>query len=102
MPRHFHTTSLLASAAAFLALLNVRVYADPAPVEIKEGLAISRVASGGRVPTPADAIQDLLVRNALTWPKGGDELPLPGGRSAKWAKVTAGQDGWFQGPALAG
>ncbi|HEX4796028.1 MAG TPA: prolyl oligopeptidase family serine peptidase [Humisphaera sp.] len=67
---------------------------DAAPIEIREGLAIGRVASGGRSPVATDSIADLIARGQFAAPKAGDRIQLANG-SAQWTAVKAGNDGVF-------
>ena len=65
------------------------------PIDFHEGLAISGVLAGGRLPVFYDSVQDLIIRGNWKSPQSGDALPTMGGSSAKWHSVKAGKDGNF-------
>lgn len=62
----------------------------PAPIEIREALAISGVARTGRGPAPLDAVLDRLAAGDLS-PKVGDEVA-----GHPWTSVAADKDGWMR------
>jgi poly(3-hydroxybutyrate) depolymerase len=64
------------------------------PVVLKEGLTIS-IPRARRSPVHVDPVESLIVQG--TW-----QAPVEGGAvgSGKWSKITAANDGWFQGQTL--
>ncbi len=74
----------------------------PAPIELREGLAISRVDTRRREAVATDPIAAELVAGNWTMPKAGDAVIFPGGRTPRWELVKAGADGWFSDAALRG
>lgn len=66
-------------------------------IEIREGLAISGVVRGGRLPIANDPIQAALVDGTFRWPKAGDAIG-----ERKWADAKAGADGAFPGNLFGG
>ncbi len=68
-------------------------FPPPAPIEIREALAIEGVSLTGRGPVPVDSVLDRLAAGNLD-PKEGDELSA-GERMAKWSHVAADKDGWL-------
>jgi dienelactone hydrolase len=71
-------------------------------IVLHHGLAISRVGRSGRSPTHTDAIEAQIVAGTWTAPKAGDSVRLPDGETRQWEPVSAGEDGTFEGRALAG
>jgi len=65
------------------------------PILFREGLAISGVVAGGRLPVFRDSVQDLLVHEKWTTPKAGDSVMGLGSNEAKWHSVKADKDGNF-------
>ena len=70
---------------ASLALFSLPA-ADPAPIIIREGLALSGAVRGGRIPFERDPVQEALARGTFSDPAEGE-----GG----WATIKAGDDGVF-------
>ncbi|MGE3167025.1 MAG: prolyl oligopeptidase family serine peptidase [Planctomycetota bacterium] len=97
----------------FLALLLLPrvalggLQADPAgPKEgepkIESALVIGSVAKRGRVIVFTDAIEATRVRGTWSTPDEGTEVTLPDGTKQAWRRIHAGDDGWFDDPALQG
>ena len=70
------------------------LFSPPAPIEIREALAIEGVSRTGRGPVPIDAVLDRLAAGTLD-PKEGDAIPS-GDRTPKWSLVAADKDGWMR------
>jgi len=74
----------------------------PAPIDLREGLAISGAGSRRREAVATDPIAALMVAGDWAMPKAGDAVVFSGGRTGNWEPVKAGADGWFSHPALRG
>jgi dienelactone hydrolase len=70
-------------------LVGVTFQAQFAPLDIREGLAVRGVVSGGRVPVPRDRVWEELGANVAGYTPAASKL--------KWEPVKAGADGWFDG-----
>lgn len=73
-----------------LCLLLLLAQAQPEPTIIRDGLAI-QVPRTRRSPVHVDPVEAQIV--AGTW-------KAPQADTGGWTKITAGEDGWFQGRAL--
>ncbi|MFG0283791.1 MAG: prolyl oligopeptidase family serine peptidase [Phycisphaerales bacterium JB039] len=89
---------------AGLALLGGAAAAQDAAgvIEIREGLALDRVGSGGRAPVYTDAIEAMLIDGSWQAPAEGDSVEPPEGQARTWERIEANEEGWFRGRALAG
>ena len=74
----------------------------PAPIELREGLAIASPARDRRAAISTDPITAQVIAGQWTMPRAGDTATVPGGRPARWESVKAGADGWFSHPSLRG
>lgn len=71
-------------------------------IVFREGVAIDRVASGGRLPFPTDAIQSAIFEATWNVPVAGSQLVLPNGDTRSWQQISVNEQGWFEGPSLRG
>ncbi|HZW10163.1 MAG TPA: prolyl oligopeptidase family serine peptidase [Phycisphaerales bacterium] len=71
-------------------------------IRFSEGLAIQRLAAGGRQPFFSDPITLALVRGQWTAPAAGQTLPTSSGEQAAWHPLAPDDDGWFREGGLAG
>lgn len=94
---------------AFLLILFVAPVAalcpqePPAPPDlpaIRECLVLPRVAQPYRAPLHVDAIEARRVAGTLQPPSEGEAVALPGGGEESWARLEAGEDGWFRDAVL--
>lgn len=65
------------------------------PIQLTDGLAISGISPGGRLPVAFDSVQDLVIRDQWAMPHEGDSLPTVSGGTAKWRHVSADKEGAF-------
>ncbi len=79
-----------------------KTIAEPAVIELREGIAIERVGRSGRVAFHTDAVELQIVRGVFKAPQAGDEVTLPDGSIKKWNAIPANDGGSFGGPALRG
>ena len=89
--------TLIVLASVLLSLSVNPNQATSTPIEIRDGLAISGVIAGGRLPVFFDSVQDQIVHGKWSMPKEGDTCPTASGGSSKWHHVAAGKDGSFGG-----
>jgi len=71
-------------------------------VQITEALVIGSVTRERRTPVRIDPIEAALVRGVFAAPEEGTSLALPDGRTTAWAKIVAGDDGFFRDEGLRG
>ena len=76
--------------------------AQNTPIVLREGLALPPVGRYGRGPVHTDALEAQIVAGTWRYPKEGDTVALPEGRTVPWAKIEANKEGAFGGPALRG
>jgi len=72
------------------------------PPEFREGLAISRVAQGGRRPFSPDAIAAQMTRGTFGFPQLGDKVTVADGQTKSWEHVEADAQGSFDLKSFAG
>jgi dienelactone hydrolase len=71
-------------------------------VTLREGLAIGKMARGGRRPFSEDAIQEQIVRGTWHVPTAGGTMTAPDGSTQTWTAVQANSEGWIENSALEG
>ncbi len=84
---------MLLAAAAFAALCTQDP--DPAPIVVREALAIGAPSRRGRSALYADPIEASIARGAFAPPAAGDKVSATDGSERTWSQVTADDDGWF-------
>lgn len=72
------------------------------PIEMREGLAVSAVGSGGRSPVITDAVQAFRARDRWTTPSEGDTIAVLSGHKKVWKKIASDAEGQFEDGALYG
>lgn len=93
---------LLALGYAPLLLTPARSASAQGEIVARECLAIRPVGRYGRSPLQTDALQAQIVAGRWTPPQAGETVWLPDGGERVWETVRAGEDGWFQHPAMQG
>jgi predicted esterase len=76
--------------------------ATSAPIELREGMAVSLAGRPRRAAIATDPIAAQVAAGTWTMPQAGGAVTLPGGRAAHWEPVKAGADGWIANPAQRG
>lgn len=71
------------------------VAAKPEVITLSEGLAISDVVEGGRVPFPRDAVAQLIIDGTFTPPRPGDAVTGLDGQARTWQAAQADAQGQF-------
>jgi poly(3-hydroxybutyrate) depolymerase len=72
-------------------------------LKLAEGLAVGLIGYLGRSPVPSDLLAWQLATGTLAAPREGLVVGTnAAGQPQSWARVAAGEDGWFQDRALAG
>ena len=73
-----------------------------APQVWRTALVIKPVGRAGRTPAHTDVIEAAMIAGRWTRPTVGEAVVLPDGRSASWANLALGTNGWFEHEALRG
>lgn len=87
--------SVRALALAFLPLMWGGVGHAQDTIQLRDGLAVERMGTGGRVPFFTDPVMLAIARGTWAPPGEGDTVTL-GDKTATWHKVSADEDGWFR------
>ena len=66
-------------------------------IELAECLVLPRVGTSSRSPVHTDALEALMLDDALTAPVAGAKVKLPDGSDVEWTKSAADEDGWVNG-----
>jgi dienelactone hydrolase len=93
---------LLSIGSAPILLTPALSAAAPEQIVLRECLAIRSVGRYGRSAIQTDALQAQIVAGRWSPPQAGDKRTLPDGNERVWEAVQAGEDGWFQHPAMQG
>src|SRR4051794_32762485 len=87
----------------FLSLLALAVGRfQAAEIPPVAGLGITGVTQGGRMPTPIDTVQSLIVEGKWKEPKVGETVVGARGDNRAWIEAKANKDGVFEGPETRG
>lgn len=106
MPRRVRLLDLLLLLIASSLARPAHAEDPPGTIVVREGLALPAAAGprggGGRVPVAADPIGAQIAAGTFSPPRAGDTVEQADRPTRTWVAVTAGADGAFPGPALAG
>ena len=69
---------------------------------VREVLAVEALGSSGRSPIQTDALLARAIAGDLSAPREGERIRGADGTERTWARVGAGEDGWFEGRAFRG
>ena len=83
---------MLVAAAAFVLCVQDP---SPAPIVVREVLAVGALSRRARSALYADPVESAIARGAFSPPVEGGAVRAAGGAERTWTRVAAGEDGWF-------